>query len=81
MHLRAVTTREAKQMNLRSKFTDAKHLVLASGNHYRGPLVPRRVVNNLLAANTELFDNCAITVDICLCKVLQNTTTTTYEKQ
>jgi hypothetical protein len=44
MNLEAVTTREAKQMNLRSKFTDAKHLVLASGNHYRGPYVPRRVV-------------------------------------
>ena len=39
MHPRAVTTREAKQMNLRSKFTDVKHLVLASGNHYRGPFI------------------------------------------
>jgi hypothetical protein len=44
MNLEAVTTREAKQMNLRSKFTDAEHLVFASGNHYRGPYVPRRVV-------------------------------------
>ncbi|CAN2210111.1 hypothetical protein MCEMRE185_00967 [Candidatus Nanopelagicaceae bacterium] len=44
MNLEAVTTREAKQMNLRSKFTDAKQLVLTSGNHYRGPYVSRCVV-------------------------------------
>ena len=40
MDLEAVTTREAKQMNLRSKFTDTKQLVLASGNHSEDHMSP-----------------------------------------
>jgi hypothetical protein len=34
-----------------------------------------------LAADAEFVDDRAITSDICLCKVLQNSATATYEEQ
>ena len=36
---------------------------------------------NYLATDTELLDDCAVTVDVGLCKVLQDTTALTDEKK